>query len=66
MLDLEVASRDRPVEINARAIQARRRAGFQSAPVETDGFQRRREINRRRLSKTSGRTLFGSDMDQTV
>ena len=38
VLDLKIAARDRAIEIDAGAIQTRRRAGFQAAPVKPIDF----------------------------
>ena len=48
------------------AVEPRRRAGLQPAPLEAERLQRLREIARRRLAGAAGRPLLRPDVDQPV
>ena len=48
------------------AIEPRRRAGLQPAPLEAERLQRLGELARRRLAGAAGRMLLGADVDQAV
>ncbi len=48
------------------AIEPRRRAGLQPAPLEAERLQRLRQLARRRLAGAAGRVLLGADVDQAV
>jgi len=54
------------VEIDALAIEPRRRAGLQTPHLEAQGTKRLGEIARRRLAVASGRTLLAADVNQSV
>ena len=55
-----------PIEIDAAAMQARRRAGFQAAPREAERLQRLSELARRRLARAARRSLLGSHVHKAV
>src|SRR5438445_13598409 len=54
------------IEIDALAMQARRRAGFQAAPREAERLQRLSELARRRLVRAARRALLGSHVHKAV
>ena len=54
------------VEIDAVAIESRRRAGLQPAPLEAERLQRLGELVRRRFAGATGRTLLRADVNEPV
>src|SRR5258708_15249587 len=54
------------IEIDAVAIEPRRRARLQAAPFETERLQRICELARGRLTRTTGGMLLRPDVDETV
>ena len=65
-LDGKDAAGDLTLEIDAVAIEARRRACFQPAPFEAACLQRFRQLPRRRLARAAGGVLLGPDVNQAV
>ena len=65
-LDRERAVCDLPIEVDALAIEPRRRPGLQPAPLEAERLQRFGEVARRRLAGASRRVLLGADVNQPV
>src|SRR6266496_2421121 len=53
-------------EIDAIAIETRRRAGLQPSPLEPVRLERLREIRRRRFPDATRRPLLSTYMDQAV
>ena len=55
-----------PIEIDAVAIEPRRRAGLQAAPLEAERLQRLGQLARGRLAGAARRLLLRPDVNQAV
>jgi hypothetical protein len=66
VLDDERSVCNLAIEVNARPIEAWRRTGLQSSPLEPAGLQRLGQLARRRFTGAAGRVLFRSDVNETV
>src|SRR5439155_25765860 len=62
----EYAALDLAIEIDAVAVETRRRAGFESSPFEAARLQRFGQFARRRFACAPGRMLFQTDVNQAV
>src|SRR2546425_11969456 len=62
----EYAALDLAIEIDAIAVETRRRAGFESSPLEAARLQRFRQLARRRFTCAPGRMLFQTDVNPAV
>src|SRR5439155_11767193 len=65
-LDEERSVFDSGGEIDAAAIEARRRARLEPPPLEPEGLQRLREFTGRWFARAPCGTLFGTDVDETI
>src|SRR6185503_11095859 len=66
VFDDEPAARNLTVEVDALTIQARRRSGLQTPPLETHGFERLGQFAGRRFAGSPGRVLFGTDVNEAI
>src|SRR5262245_36537148 len=66
MLDEERAARRLSLEIDAVAIEPRRRTGLEAPPLEAEALERLGQLARRRFAGAPRWKLLGTDVDQAV